>query len=100
MGPVLASTEPAMPTRLIEYPSDLSGCSIISYGGRKLLYICSAEAGSTPFIVVLGFLCGQKQDIVTKDLIEPILEASRHDVADTVARSAPPECAGAQVFFL
>jgi hypothetical protein len=87
------------PTRTIEYPADLSGCSIIGVGDRQLLYLCTHENGK-PFVVVLGFFSGQKQDIITKDLIEPVAEESRRRIADIVAGSLFEEYHDAQIFFL
>lgn len=89
----------AASTRLIEYPSDLSGCSIIGIGDRQLLYLCSHGNGK-PFVVVLGFFSGQKEDIITKDLIEPVAEESRHRIGEIVASSLFKEYQNAQIFFL
>jgi hypothetical protein len=86
-------------SRLIEYPSDLSGCSIIGVGDRQLLYQCTHGNGK-PFVVVLGFFSGQKEDIITKDLIEPVVEESRRRIGDIVASSLFEEYQDAQIFFL
>ena len=85
----------AQPARLIEYPSDLSGCDSLAVDGKQLLYLRS-QTGSTQFVVVLGFYAGQKEDVVTKDLIEPVHEARRETIACTLA----PECRQAHIFFL
>jgi len=85
----------AQPVRLIEYPSDLSGCDSLEVGGKQLLYLRS-QTGRTQFVVVLGFYAGQKEDVVTKDLIEPVHEASREAIACRLA----PECGQAHIFFL
>jgi hypothetical protein len=89
---------PAAP-RLIEYPADLSGCSSLSFEGRNLLYLCSHESGSSPFIVVLGYFSGQKEDIITKDLIEPVAEPGRRSAKEAISRQLPGEYSGAHVFF-
>ncbi len=96
MESALASTGP----RLIEYPSDLSGCSFLSYGGKRLLYLCSHEAGSEPFVVILGFLLGQKQDVVTKDLIEPVASDQKRQIGQVVLRLVSEEYANAHIMFL
>ena len=96
MESALESTAP----RLIEYPADLSGCSFLSYDGRELLYLCSHENGSTRFIVILGFFSGQKQDVITKDLIEPVSEPKRPAVGEAISKAAPSEYSTAQIFFL
>lgn len=85
----------AQPVRLIEYPSDLSGCDSLEINGKQLLYLRS-QTGRTQFVVVLGFYAGQKEDVVTKDLIEPVHEASRESIACRLA----PECGQAHIFFL
>lgn len=85
----------AQPTRLIEYPSDLSGCDSLAVDGKQLLYLRS-QTGSAQFVVVLGFYAGQKEDVVTKDLIEPVHEAGREAIACRLA----PECGQAHIFFL
>ena len=92
----LASTTP----RLIEYPSDLSECTSIQYEGRNLLFLCSHENGSNPFIVVLGYFSGQKEDVVTKDLIEPVAESNRRRVSDAIGKQISQEYSGAHIFFL
>jgi hypothetical protein len=89
----------ATTTRLIEYPADLSGCSSVGVGDRQLLYLCSHGNGK-PFVVVLGFFSGQKQDIVTKDLIEPIAEESKQSMGEIVANTLSDEHRGAHIFFL
>lgn len=86
-------------TRLIEYPADLSGCSIIGVGDRQLLYLCTRGNGK-PFVVVLGFFSGQKEDVITKDLIEPVSEESRRRIGEIVASSLFEEYQNAQIFFL
>ena len=96
MESTLASTAP----RLIEYPADLSGCSSLPYEGRNLLFLCSHETGSSPFVVVLGFFSGQKEDVVTKDLIEPVADANRRHVSDVVSKQIANEYSGAHIFFL
>ena len=92
----LASTAP----RLIEYPSDLSGCTSIQYEGRNLLFLCSREEGSNPFVVVLGYFSGQKEDIVTKDLIEPVAESSRRRISDAILKQISDEFSNPHIFFL
>ena len=86
--------------RMIECPADLSGCSSINFDGRSLLYACSHDEGSSPFIVVLGFFCGQKEDIVTKDLIEPVAESAKLKAAEAVTANVPSQYSGAHVYFL
>ncbi len=95
MESALASRSP----HLIEYPADLSGCSTIPHGGRELLYLCS-NAGSTHFVVVLGYFSGQKKDVITKDLIEPVAESERGKVSREVSKAVPAEYSSAHVFFL
>lgn len=96
MESAIATTNP----RLIEYPADLSGCTSFSYEGRSLLFLCSHEAESSPFVVVLGFFSGQRQDVVTKDLIEPVAESDRRHCSEAVSMRVPKEYSGAQIFFL
>ena len=86
-------------TRLIEYPADLAGCSIIGIGDRQLLYLCSHGNGKS-FVVVLGYFSGQIEDIITKDLIEPVAEESRRRIGEIVAGSLFKEYQDAQIFFL
>ncbi len=86
-------------TRLIEYPADLSGCEVVGIGDKRLLYLCS-HGNDKPFVVVLGFFSGQKEDIVTKDLIEPVAEESRHQLADIVASTLSVEHQGAPILFI
>ena len=91
----------ALVQRLIEYPSDLPGCSKVLLGGRQLLYICSRrEEDGTPFVVVLGFFSGQKEDIVTKDLIEPIGDGDKTTVEQVVRSSAGATYSASNFFFL
>lgn len=85
--------------RLIEYPADLSGCSSVDIGGRQLLYLCSHGNGK-PFVVVLGFFSGQKEDFVTKDLIEPVAEEGRQSMGEIVAKTLSDEYRDAHIFFL
>ncbi|HEY7734932.1 MAG TPA: hypothetical protein VIB07_09085 [Nitrososphaera sp.] len=96
MESALASRSP----HLIEYPADLSGCSTLPHGGRELLYLCSQQAGSTHFVVVLGYFSGQKNDVITKDLIEPVAESDRSQVSREISRTVPAEYSGAHIFFL
>jgi hypothetical protein len=100
----MESTTLVQPTtvqrRLIEYPSDLSGCDAIELGGKRLLYMCSRSDGGTPFVVVLGFYAGQREDFVTKDLIEPIGDEDHHAVKEALSSSLAPEYAKAHMFFL
>lgn len=96
MESALASRSP----HLIEYPADLSGCGTIQHGGREILYLCSHEAGSTNFVVVLGYFSGQKKDIITKDLIEPVAESDRGQVGREVSKVVPAEYSNANIFFL
>jgi hypothetical protein len=86
--------------RLIEYPDDISGCSSVLLEGRSLLYLCSHEDGMTPFVVVLGYLQGQKQDVITKDLIEPVSVEGRRKATDAVSKNLAPEFSRAHVYFL
>ncbi|MGI0004780.1 MAG: hypothetical protein ACREAO_10245 [Nitrososphaera sp.] len=88
------------PTRLIEYPNDLSGCDALEIGQKNLLYLCSKSDGGMPFVVVLGFYAGQKEDFVTKDLIEPVEESNHHSVTEVLARSLAPQYSEAHIFFL
>lgn len=89
----------AAATRVIEYPADLSGCSSVGVGERQLLYLPSHGNGR-PFVVVLGFFSGQKEDIITKDLIEPVTEESKQSMAEIVTNTLSDEHRGAQIFFL
>ncbi|MCI0559596.1 MAG: hypothetical protein MN733_13975 [Nitrososphaera sp.] len=86
--------------RLIEYPADLTGCSVINFRGRNLLYLCSHETGSTPFVVVLGFFLGQKQDVITKDLLEPVADADRRQAGEAISKVIPQEYSQSHMFFL
>ncbi|HEX9678122.1 hypothetical protein [Nitrososphaera sp.] len=85
----------AQPTRLIEYPSDLSTCNSLAVDGKQLLFLRS-QPGGTQFVVVLGFYAGQKEDVVTKDLIEPVNEASREAIACRLVQ----DCGQAHILFL
>lgn len=89
----------ATSTRLIEYPADLSGCSSVGVGDRQLLYLCSHGNGK-PFVVVLGFFSGQKEDFITKDLVEPVAEESKHSMGEIVANMLSDKHRGAHIFFL
>jgi hypothetical protein len=88
------------PARLIEYPNDLSGCDALEMGYKRLLYLCSHMDGGTPFVVVLGFYAGQKEDFVTKDLIEPVDESNHYSIKEVLARSLASEYSDAHMFFL
>jgi hypothetical protein len=91
----------AATTRLIEYPDDLSGCNSIYFGGRQLLYLCSlGMSGKSPFVVVLGFFSGQKEDFITKDLIEPVADEVKRSAQDVVSGSLSSEYSAAHIFFL
>jgi hypothetical protein len=57
------TTTTTVAARLIEYPDDPSRCNFLSYDGRQLLYLSPQEAGSMPFVVVLGFFWGKKKDV-------------------------------------
>lgn len=97
----MESTTLVQQRRLIEYPNDLSGCDALELRGRRLLYMCSHSDGGTPFVVVLGYHAGQKEDFVTKDLIEPVGDESGHrEAKEALSRSLAPEYANAHVFFL
>ncbi|MEW5839714.1 hypothetical protein [Nitrososphaera sp.] len=96
----MESTTLVQPPRLIEYPNDLSGCDALELGHRRLLYMCSKSDGGTAFVVVLGYYAGQKDDFVTKDLIEPVDESSHYSIREVLTRSLAPEYAGAHMFFL
>jgi hypothetical protein len=89
----------ATSTRLIEYPADLSGCNSVGIGDRQLLYLCS-QGNGRPFVVVLGFFSGQKEDIVTKDLIEPVAEESKQSMGEIVANTLSAEYKSVHIFFL
>jgi hypothetical protein len=89
----------AASTRLIEYPADLSGCRSVGVGDRQLLYLCSHGNGK-PFVVVLGFFSGQKEDFITKDLIEPVAEESKDSMGEIVANTLSDEHRGGHIFFL
>ena len=89
----------ASSSRLIEYPADLSGCSSVGVGNRQLLYLCSHGNGK-PFVVVLGFFSGQKEDVIAKDLIEPVAEDDRNQIGEIVANTLSDEHAQAQIFYL
>ena len=89
----------ASSSRLIEYPADLSGCSSVGVGNRQLLYLCSHGNGK-PFVVVLGFFSGQKEDVIAKDLIEPVAEDDRNQIGEIVVNTLSDEHAQAQIFYL
>lgn len=84
---------------MIEYPTDLSGCDFVEIGQKRLLYMCSTSGGAH-FVVVLGYYAGQKEDVVVKDLIEPVDDSGRNTVKAMLARMVSPEYADAHVFFL
>lgn len=94
------TTTTAAAARLIEYPDDQSGCNFLSYDGRQLLYLSSQEAGSMPFVVVLGFFSGKKKDVITKDLIEPVAQECRRQISELFAKLMPEEYSNAHIFFL
>jgi len=80
----------AIPARLIEYPDDVSGCSRLTVGGKDLLYYTiQTRPGFTSglIVLILGYESGKKQDIITKDLIEPIEKEDRQDIASKVTAS-------------
>ena len=81
--------------RLIEYPSDISDCDSLVFEGRHLLYT-RTQTGKAQFVVVLGFYAGQREDFVTKDLIEPVHEASRR----SIERRIVSECGSSNIFFI
>ena len=96
MESALASTP-----RVIECPSDLAGCSSLAIEGRKLMYACSQRENETsPFVVVLGFFCGQKEDVVTKDLIEPVSEFNKRQVSEALFREMGVQYSKVRVYFL
>jgi hypothetical protein len=95
-----SSTTTTAAPRLIEYPDDPSGCNFLSYDGRQLLYLSSQEAGSMPFVVVLGFFSGKKKDVITKDLIEPVAQECRRQISELFAKLMPEEYSNAHIFFL
>ena len=64
------------------------------------MFLCSHEKGSSPFVVVLGYFSGQKEDVVTKDLIEPVAESSRRRVSDAIGKQISKEYSRAHIFFL
>ena len=83
------------PIRHIEYPSDLSACDSIEIDGRRLLYLRS-QAGNMQFVVVLGFYAGQKDDVVTKEIIEPVDASNQESITCKLA----PECGRGRIIFL
>ncbi len=85
----------AQTVRLIEYPDNLSGCYSLDFNGRQLMYLCS-RIGRTQFVVVLGFYMGQREDVVTKNLVEPVHESIREEITCRLA----PSCSQAHIFFL
>ena len=94
----MSSTFAAAP-RLIEYPSDLSGCEAVCIGDKQLLFLPS-KGNCKPFVVVLGFFSGQKEDLIIKDLIEPVAEESKHQLSEIVANRLSDDHQGAQILFL
>ena len=91
--------ESALAPRLIEYPADLSGCNSIGLGDRQLLYLCTQQ-GTSAFVVVLGFFSGQKEDFITKDLIEPVGEDRKTSIGEIVTKLVSAEYPNPHVFFL
>lgn len=87
-------------TRLIEYPSDLSECNSLRLGDKQLLYLCSKTQHGSAFIVILGFFSCQKEDIVTKDLIEPVKKDDRNQVENAVRLSVNAFYSTGSLFFL
>jgi hypothetical protein len=51
-------------------------------------------------VVVLGFFSCQKEDFITKDLIEPVADEVRHRAEEAVASSLSSEYSHAHIFFL
>ena len=87
--PQMATTL-ASPARLIEYPDDIAGCKKLRVNGKDLLYYLiqnESEGGSAIIMVVLGYMLGQKQDIVPKDLIETIGKENRSEIARKLLNS-------------
>ena len=100
LAPTTTTTTTTTTARLIEYPDDPSGCNFLSYDGRQLLYLSSQEAGSMPFVVVLGFSSGKKKDVITKDLIEPVAQECRRQISELFVKLMPEEYSNAHIFFL
>jgi hypothetical protein len=90
----------APPVRLIEYPNELSGCDIVEIGGRQLLYTCPNIDGGKHLVVVLGYYIGQREDLVTKGLIEPIDDLNKAAIKEVLVGSLAKQYTNAQVFFL
>jgi hypothetical protein len=97
---IVLMENPAAFQRLIEYPSDLPGCSKIVLGGKQLLYVCSKRNNGASFVVILGFFSGQKEDIITKDLIEPVQENEKMDVEKAIRGSSNAPFSDSRFFFL
>lgn len=88
------------PVRLIEYPNDLSGCDIVDIESRQLLYMCSNIDAGRHFVIVLGYYAGQREDFVTKELIEPVDDLNKSEIKKVLVGSLAEKYADAQVFFL
>ncbi len=51
-------------------------------------------------MVVLGFFLGQKQDVITKDLLEPVADADRRQAGEAISKVIPQEYSQSHMFFL
>jgi hypothetical protein len=56
--------------------------------------------GESSFVVVLGFYSVQKEDIIKKELIEPLSNEMKQIVAKAVINSLPIEYADIHVIFI
>jgi hypothetical protein len=86
--------------RLIEYPNDLSECRSIELAGKQLLFIHSNGLSDRRFVIVLGYYVGQKEDFVTKYIIEPADEDSKTRIKELLNTSLAAEYREAEVLFL
>jgi hypothetical protein len=57
-------------------------------------------AGKTSFVVVLGFYSGQKEDIVKKELIEPVADELKQVAVKAIVSSLPVEYADTHILFI
>ncbi|HZT34631.1 MAG TPA: hypothetical protein VFA15_01835 [Nitrososphaera sp.] len=87
--------------RVIEYPADLTGCKTLRHENRDLLYylIKSGKPG-TDLVVVLGYLSGQVQDPITKDLIESVQATEKAKVVSQIQELLASQGIRPRILFL
>jgi hypothetical protein len=91
----------APPTRLIEYPTDISDCNIAEVMGKPLLYTCLGGENGLQFVVVLGFHVGRRDDhLIPKQLVEPVDSAAKGKVKEALTSILVQKYKSAKMLFL